>query len=550
MNFRSHQKGVALLWALILTTVLLVITGSMASVIIRESRMTLNILDSSQAYSNAKSGIAWAESYLDGKTTLPVPINETFSLGSSGSDGTVRVIVTNCITPDCIFQIESIGTDKSGLVTRRIDSKIKRQSIGSPIVGTNGLNPNDMIVASSNTGSFKASYDFWRIDGPVALTSGVVFGLKTQTAGGTYRHISVFMDTDESLNLLYRGSDGENHSTPLYTPPTPRPDDPYKYHMTIQYVKDTNIIVKIQQTDANDSLSPECVAYKVIDVSGIDFGDLNRLRFEGNSGSSFNKYYVRTSPNVNEGDGSYFRLSGTTNSPGNMGGYLGSTLYDNFYLDSVQPAVVTEQHPLTVGVSPALGGTVTDNLGNTYSNVAGYTHDYPAGTSVTLTAQANDGYSFTGWGGGGCSGTGSCLVTMDQARNISASFEGAGPVVIPMYNHYDSWLDSYYLSSVSAGAFKFAFNATDASTPGAVQFYRFDSNGDCGWGPAIYIGYSVNPDPLCYDNGYPAFYAFFANQPESVPIYIFENPMDGRKYYSNTGNPGDTKLGRAWYGMP
>jgi uncharacterized protein YkwD len=47
---------------------------------------------------------------------------------------------------------------------------------------------------------------------------------------------------------------------------------------------------------------------------------------------------------------------------------------------------------------------------------------YTSGTRVTLTASPATGSVFRGWTGGGCSGTGACAVTMDQARSVSALF--------------------------------------------------------------------------------------------------------------------------------
>ena len=51
-----------------------------------------------------------------------------------------------------------------------------------------------------------------------------------------------------------------------------------------------------------------------------------------------------------------------------------------------------------------------------------------ADTEVTLTATPNGASAFTGWSGGGCSGTGTCVVTMDQARSVTATFSSTNGV--------------------------------------------------------------------------------------------------------------------------
>jgi hypothetical protein len=47
--------------------------------------------------------------------------------------------------------------------------------------------------------------------------------------------------------------------------------------------------------------------------------------------------------------------------------------------------------------------------------------DYPAGTTVTLTATPDSSSTFTGWSGA-CSGTGTCQVSMSANRTVTASF--------------------------------------------------------------------------------------------------------------------------------
>lgn len=47
---------------------------------------------------------------------------------------------------------------------------------------------------------------------------------------------------------------------------------------------------------------------------------------------------------------------------------------------------------------------------------------FDQGSSVVLKATADPGSSFAGWSGGGCSGAGSCEVTLSESRQVQASF--------------------------------------------------------------------------------------------------------------------------------
>jgi Tol biopolymer transport system component len=53
------------------------------------------------------------------------------------------------------------------------------------------------------------------------------------------------------------------------------------------------------------------------------------------------------------------------------------------------------------------------------------TEQYAAGTVVTLTAKSGRGTAFAGWSGA-CTGSGTCTVTMDAAKTVTATFGGGG----------------------------------------------------------------------------------------------------------------------------
>lgn len=85
--------------------------------------------------------------------------------------------------------------------------------------------------------------------------------------------------------------------------------------------------------------------------------------------------------------------------------------------------------PLTVSTTGA--GTVTSNPAGINCG-ATCSANFDSGSSVTLTAVATAGNTFSGWGGD-CSGLTACVVTMSAARNVSANFivdtTGGNPTV-------------------------------------------------------------------------------------------------------------------------
>ncbi len=79
----------------------------------------------------------------------------------------------------------------------------------------------------------------------------------------------------------------------------------------------------------------------------------------------------------------------------------------------------TPCYALTITVTPSGAGTVNaDTPPNCSSGTL-----YNSGTVVNLTAKPASPANFGSWSGGGCSGTGTCTVTMNAAISVTATFK-------------------------------------------------------------------------------------------------------------------------------
>jgi hypothetical protein len=92
------------------------------------------------------------------------------------------------------------------------------------------------------------------------------------------------------------------------------------------------------------------------------------------------------------------------------------------------------------------------DCGTTCSNT------FQNGTTVTLTAASSSGSTFIGWSGGGCVGTGTCLV--DTAATLTATFDapvllssnsnGEGGCTIGQAGKFDALMPSILLVTLGA----------------------------------------------------------------------------------------------------
>ena len=90
------------------------------------------------------------------------------------------------------------------------------------------------------------------------------------------------------------------------------------------------------------------------------------------------------------------------------------------------PPPSTVQFTLTVAKGGTGNGTIT-SLPVGIVCGADCTEPYVEGTVVTLAASPDAGSTFAGWSGGGCSGTGTCVVSMTTNLTVTATLNASGP---------------------------------------------------------------------------------------------------------------------------
>lgn len=92
---------------------------------------------------------------------------------------------------------------------------------------------------------------------------------------------------------------------------------------------------------------------------------------------------------------------------------------------NVTAKFVSSANTLTINKPGKGAGTVTSAPAG-ISCGTDCTENFATGTSVTLTATADSGSTFAGWASGGCSGTGTCVVSMTEAKTVQAVFNSSG----------------------------------------------------------------------------------------------------------------------------
>lgn len=95
--------------------------------------------------------------------------------------------------------------------------------------------------------------------------------------------------------------------------------------------------------------------------------------------------------------------------------------------------IPANQQLLTVSVTG--GGSVATNPGGLNCSTT-CSYPFPTNTAVSLIASPVAGNTFMGWTGEGCTGRGSCVVTLNIPKNVSATFKNNYLMILPIINDY------------------------------------------------------------------------------------------------------------------
>jgi hypothetical protein len=507
---RKQKKGYALIWSVLISAILLVISSTMANVIIKELNMSTREENSNNAYTAAKSGIDWANYYIhnkcqtggwdgtiidSGQPTPSISVPVQVNTGNfANASVTIHPANTNAGACDPNFDfgiITVISIGKYNNASREIKDTINSTSGYSPLTDityTTAGYKFDMAKSSSMI------FDYWP-DAATTVTNAVGINDGTNSLVAVYDATGVsdsppeidfrleLINNTTGLPVTVNGQPDVGDNVPINYEPTPSsylaPTSPLAFQVRIDYSQQLAARAEFfQRRSIANGYTLECLGSSIIDMSGINpalipFQD----SFYPGSGGSLKRVVDGNLPAACVGVPECVVLP-TSSGYAVMRSQKGYT------------GAVPTTFTLTVNVNPA--GAATPTGGGSFSpwtnHVAGFTITQPShyvfknwtgdcssssatsvsllmdsnktctanfvtGTLVTLTANPAgwgtftmngastssfaylpgsqavlgtnqvSGYVFSGWNGGGCSGTGNCTITVGSTDiNVTGNF--------------------------------------------------------------------------------------------------------------------------------
>jgi hypothetical protein len=376
---------------MVFSTALLFISVTTATFVIKESRMSIRMDDSSRAYAAAESGIEWGKYCLENIDNCAGTYGP-FYVGNS------QYLVT--ITDD--NKIESLGTSSG--VNRKLEHIVSQ---------SNSLDAPDPLRDISVTGSYIQQFDFW-----LGIGNNGQIGVKS---GDGTQAIYFEYSNDGTARLVAEGTkngDTTLKSTGFVSFPGYGPGsivDPYALRVRIEYSKDLSAKMTLAKKNfSGTGPDYECISpLMVLDLRniGINYAD-------------FSKFYYTNPPSVSTaGDGFSYKFAG--------GGYYNQNVYfDNMRTSGIGQGAAPVDYTLGITVQNINWGRVTDSssildCGNGRIKCS---ISIPENTSITLSAVGQNGHTFKEWSDAWCEDKTSttCIIPGNKVTadiNLTAIFK-------------------------------------------------------------------------------------------------------------------------------
>jgi hypothetical protein len=279
---KISKKGVALIWALVTSTVILIIATTMATAVIKESQMSVRIDASTQAYALAKSGIDLGNACLEEKDCPPInigdvnPLNFTMPLigAEEGLTGDISVSITK--TPED-FIIESTGTVNN--VKRKLKHHAKEE-VGTVLEDptllpkiTTKERPTGIGVSIINTESYTQKFEFWNGTGGDATV-----GLSDVTDVSVSNAIYMEYTVGSGFRVCVKNGATSSCSEPITVSIDPAADE-YGYRAEIEVIRDYVAQLRILKKNPGDVETFTCLGATYVSLKGTNINviDLNEL---------------------------------------------------------------------------------------------------------------------------------------------------------------------------------------------------------------------------------------------------------------------------------
>jgi hypothetical protein len=184
MNILKTKKGIALLWAIVMATILMLVAGTMISFVIKDSQGIVRIEDSVKAYSAAKSGMDWALTFYHNQETPPTSGSYSFTITDPADPNPANVWVT--------FKTGGLITSLGEYNNSQREVEYKVAAVSSTPVA----DPNDGLITTGS--NFRLQFDYWFDEIPDNFTYG-------------------FLDPNATGNRIYIKNIGTNGDVALCT---------------------------------------------------------------------------------------------------------------------------------------------------------------------------------------------------------------------------------------------------------------------------------------------------------------------------------------------